>query len=342
MTNDTSKTSNSAFRTEPMEGYKAFDENLQCRGFQYEVGKTYTMNEEPKICDHGFHFCKTIKDCYCYYNMGSRVCKVRATGLIAGSNKDDFESSDKYCTNKITILEEITDFDTLHCNTGDENTGHRNTGDRNTGDRNTGYFNTGNYNTGHCNTGEDNTGNYNTGNYNTGHWNTGDRNTGDLNTGNYNTGDRNTGNYNTGCFNTGYRNTGDCNTGNYNTGDFNSCDHETGCFCTEEPTIRLFNQPSNWTYTDWVNSKAFYCLCKIPFPWTETKWIDSDTMTDKEKEQNPKWETTGGYLKTIRHNKSRQVWWNNLSEDEKQTILDLPNFNADIFKECTGIDVNQR
>lgn len=42
-----------------MKGYKGFDKNLQCRGFQYEVGKTYELGDKKlEMCSNGFHFCK--------------------------------------------------------------------------------------------------------------------------------------------------------------------------------------------------------------------------------------------------------------------------------------------
>lgn len=40
-----------------MKAYKAFDKNLTCRDFQYEIGKTYEMEDEPIICEKGFHAC---------------------------------------------------------------------------------------------------------------------------------------------------------------------------------------------------------------------------------------------------------------------------------------------
>lgn len=140
MTTETKTNStNPKFHTEPMEGYKAFDEDLCCQNdFQYEIGKTYTMDEEPEICDHGFHFCKSIIDCYQYYPFGSRICKIRAEGRIVGDNEDDFDQSRKYCTNQITILEEITDESLLHANADGSTEGYANTGRRNTGDCNTG------------------------------------------------------------------------------------------------------------------------------------------------------------------------------------------------------------
>ena len=75
-------------------------------------------------------------------------------------------------------------------------------------------------------------------------------------------------------------------------------------------------------------------------PHTRTIWIDSENMIDSEKEENPTWECTGGYLKTIHvTNRDKQVWWDNLSDRDKESVMSLPNFDKDIFKEVTGIEV---
>lgn len=45
-----------------MEGYKVFESDWTCRGFQYEVGKTFEEDVTPSCCNRGFHFCKELKD----------------------------------------------------------------------------------------------------------------------------------------------------------------------------------------------------------------------------------------------------------------------------------------
>lgn len=40
-----------------MKGYKVFNSDWTCRGYQYEVGKTYEIAESPKCCKVGFSFC---------------------------------------------------------------------------------------------------------------------------------------------------------------------------------------------------------------------------------------------------------------------------------------------
>lgn len=167
--------------------------------------------------------------------------------------------------------------------------------------------------TGLCNAGDNNTGNRNTGNSNTGNWNTGDRNTGNCNTGNSNTGD-------------------------WNTGDWNKSSFNTGCFNTEEQKIILFNKPSNMTYREWMDSDAKYLLNQIPKNVVE--WVSEEDMTDEEKAAYPTYETTGGYLKVLDESKCGQLWWNGLSDCDKQIIKSIPNFDPDIFYECTGIKVN--
>ena len=161
--------------------------------------------------------------------------------------------------------------------------------------------------------------------------------TGRWNTGGWNTGDRNTGDRNTGDCNTGNRNTGDCNTGNRNTGDRNKSSFNTGCFNTEEQKIMLFNKPSDMTYLEWMNSDARYLLNQIPKNVVEL--VYEEDMTDEEKLANPTYETTGGYLKVLDESECGQLWWDGLPDRQKNIIKAIPNFDANIFQQCTGIEV---
>ncbi len=313
-----------------IKGYKVFNPDWTCRGFQYEVGKVYELDADPKCCERGFHFCENAVDCFGYYSFNSenKVAEVVALGEVATDDK-------KSCTNKIQIVREIPWQELLTIvNTGENCTGLNNTGDCNTGDRNTGDCNTGRWNTGDRNTGDCNTGHWNTGNWNTGGRNTGDCNTGDCNTGHCNTGHCNTGHCNTGHWNTGNRNTGDRNTGDWNKSSFN-----TGCFNTEKQKIMLFNKPSDMTYNDWLRSDARYLLNQIPKDVAE--WVSEEDMTDEEKAATPTYKTTGGYLKVLDESENAQLWWDVLSDEQKECIKGIPNFDAEIFKQCTGIDVNK-
>ena len=312
---------------EKIKGYKVFNADWTCRGFQYEVGKIFEEDVIPSCCDCGFHFCLKASDCFNYYKFSSdnKVAEVIALGDV-----DYADDNTKCCTNRIHIVREIPWDEVLRIvNTGKDCTGLCNTGDCNTGD-----CNTGNRNTGDCNTGDWNTGNRNTGDCNTGDWNTGDWNTGDCNTGN-----RNTGNRNTGDWNTGNRNTGDCNTGDWNTGDWNRSSFNAGCFNTEEQKITMFNKPSDWSYRNWLNSDARYLLNQIPKNVVE--WVYSEDMTDEEKAEHPTHETTGGYLKVLDESECVQLWWDGLREQHREIISSLPNFDPDIFEQCTGIKVQK-
>lgn len=70
----------------------------------------------------------------------------------------------------------------------------------------------------------------------------------------------------------------------------------------------------------------------------EYVWLDS--MTDEEKAAHPEAKTTGGYLKERTTADNARKWWAGLSTDDRNIIFSLPNFDAETFKEITGIDVD--
>ena len=80
--------------------YKAFNENLKCRDYQFEVGKTYAIEGEPILCKRGFHFCRDMQKCFNYYDMDSRICEIIAEDIIEGDHKS--------VCRKITITRELS------------------------------------------------------------------------------------------------------------------------------------------------------------------------------------------------------------------------------------------
>ena len=133
--------------------------------------------------------------------------------------------------------------------------------------------------------------------------------------------------------------TGRCNTGDWNTGDWNKSSFNTGCFNTEEQKIMLFNKPSNMTYSEWLDSDARYLLNQIPKDVVE--WVYEEDMTYEEKTAHPTYETTGGYLKVLDESECGQLWWGSLSDRRKEIIKAIPNFDAEIFFQCTGVRVDE-
>ena len=196
-------------------------------------------------------------------------------------------------------------------NIGDGNTGSENTGDSNTGDSNTGNWNTGDWNTGRRNTGD-----WNTGNCNTSEWNTGDRNTGDRNTGNHNTGKLNTGHHNTGQWNTG--------------------DYHTGCFNTK-PAEKAYYFNKLGSVKEWLNAQKPDWIFQVSL----TEWVASSDMTDAEKEAHPSHETTGGYLRVNDIKEQYQKAYAATSEEDRELTRQLPNFDAEVLLEITGVDMRE-
>ena len=83
--------------------YKAFDKNMQCRNFKYEVGKEYEMDGEIKCCNRGFHACKSPMEVWDYYDMlTSRYAEVEQSGKI-----DEEGNSTKVCSSHIKIKAEL-------------------------------------------------------------------------------------------------------------------------------------------------------------------------------------------------------------------------------------------
>ena len=247
-----------------MTGYKAFDKDLKCRGFQFAVGGTYQTGfekENLKLCTNTvFHFCRElhkIEDVSNYTLAESRICEVIATGDIV-------TDGEKYGTNELQILREIPADELKEYNDS---------------------------NSGRCNSGSCNSGSYNSGNCNSGDWNS-----------------------------------GSCNSGNWNSGSYNS-----GFFNTNIHFIRIFDKETKLR-RDEINFPAFLYF-------DLTVWVSHDTATDEEKEKYKKEiETSGGFLKTLAYKDAFRLAWDKADKKEHRQLLNLPNWNNEIFKEISGID----
>ena len=273
-----------------IKAYKAFNSDLTCKGFQYEVGKEYHHKGKLEVCLSGFHACERLVDCFHFYPFNkteTRVTEVLVWGKVAYE-----DIGDKLCASNIKVVRELAWSEVLSlCNSGDNNTGNRNSGNRNSGNRNSGDCNSGSRNSGHRNSGDCNSGSWNSGNYNTGNLNSGDWNSGD--------------------WNSGYLNTS----------------AQKYCF--------IFNKQ--------VEKSA---LAQIEFPeflyFTLTAWIPDSRMSQQEKKQHPEYVTTGGYLKKYTYKEAFRKSFENAKRfsnwsEQLEKLKALPNFDAKIFEEISGI-----
>jgi hypothetical protein len=120
-----------------------------------------------------------------------------------------------------------------------------------------------------------------------------------------------------------------------NTGNWNTVDRETGFFNTEKSEkIRVFNKEclrSEWE--DAFKPDFLYFLL--------TEWVPLSNMSEAEKEENPLYKTTGGYLKSYSYKEAFKRAWKNASPEDRQLVTQLPNFDPDVFYEISGIQVGE-
>ena len=94
----------------------------------------------------------------------------------------------------------------------------------------------------------------------------------------------------------------------------------------------MFNKPTDkkWDEIDHPHFVEFYL----------TKWIPEDEMTDEEKKADPQFYVRQGYLKTFTYKEAWANFWKDTDEENRKKFLALPNFDAQVFKGITGIDVS--
>ena len=118
-------------------------------------------------------------------------------------------------------------------------------------------------------------------------------------------------------------NSGNFNSGDYNSGDWNSCDGSDGVFCNEpDRNIRIFNQPSGMSLQNFRES--LYCKALLSKPLV-LAWWDEKTNT----------------LKSRSYKEACAIWWDSLTDENKEIIQQIPNFDADVFFDITGIRVGE-
>lgn len=89
----------------PIIAYKGFNNDFSCRGFHYEVGKEYHIDDEVELCVNGFHACQNPLDVFNYYSMTSltRYALVELWGGVEFA-----ADNEKLCATDIRIVKEMT------------------------------------------------------------------------------------------------------------------------------------------------------------------------------------------------------------------------------------------
>ena len=328
-----------------IKAYKAFNKDLTCKGFQYEVGKEYHHKGKLEVCQSGFHACERLTDCFNFYPFDKTETRV-AEVLVWGKVKYE-DVNVKLCASNIKVVRELAWSEVLSlCNSGDNNSGYCNSGYCNSGNFNSGNFNSGNHNSGDNNSGYGNSGDNNSGNWNSEYCNSGNHNSGSSNTGDNNSGHRNSGNHNSGNCNSGYWNSGYCNSGDNNSGSRNSGNFNSGNWNSGNWNSGYLNTPAqkySFIFNKQVEKSV---LAQIKFPkfmsFTLTEWIPDSKMSQQEKKQHPEYATTGGYLKKYDYKEAFRKSFEAAKEktdwpDQLEKLKALPNFDAKVFEEISGI-----
>ena len=152
------------------------------------------------------------------------------------------------------------------------------------------------------------------------------------------TGRENTGLFNSGDQNSGNRNSGDRNSGDLNSGDLNSGYRNSGVFCNRKRNDKIFffNRESPFTWDDWYKHEVYDIVASL---FVLTEWVDWIYMSDEEKGNNPNAYVNNGYLRVYTYKEAWANLWSKLTDDQKELFKTLPNFDADIFRDITGIAI---
>lgn len=112
-----------------VKGFKGTEKDMSCKGYQYELGKQFDLDEdlEPSVCHNGFHFCKSLENVFRHYKIGDghRFFEVKA--LVRKSDLDSKKKDyakyanvawspyhtsshydDKYAAKSIRFIRELT------------------------------------------------------------------------------------------------------------------------------------------------------------------------------------------------------------------------------------------
>lgn len=100
-----------------------------------------------------------------------------------------------------------------------------------------------------------------------------------------------------------------------------------------QKNYRIFNKE--------VSEEVFNKVYQNPeFKLPVSVWVDKKDMSEQEKKDYTICEQIGGYLKVLSYKDAWKEGWENASKEFKDWVKGLPNFDAKIFEEITGIDIN--